>query len=149
MNKNIVNITKIAAILILLLSSNLIFGQQVSKKSEYSKLLVGTWKLDNMEFKDSNIPEEYLDLLMKKYEEIKDSIVFVFNEDKTYFSKGIGASKTGVWQVAEDGKYVIVTIDGKSEGEKTRILKITNNELIMAPMQEHSTNSKFTLYRYE
>lgn len=121
------------------------YSQNANKQVENTKMLIGTWKLDTMKFENFEFPEEYLPLVQERYQQMKDSTLFIFNEDRTYFSSGVNAESHGTWRITSDGKYILVRIKGSEKEEKSKIKSISNSKLIMIPMQESASNSEFIL----
>lgn len=141
--------TKLILFVILTTLSYSVLSQQANKQVEYSKMLIGTWKLDTMKFENFSFPEEYLPIIQERYQQMKDSSIFVFNEDRTYFSRGVNSHTKGSWRITGDGKYILVRIEGKDREERSQIKSISNEKLIMIPMQESASNSKFILKKAE
>lgn len=136
---------KFLSLIILVFVTSIVYSQQSKKQTEFSEMLIGSWKLDTMEIKDFQVPEEMMPFVTERYNKMKEEALFVFNEDFTYFSKGLGSEMKGVWSISRNGKYIIVSIEGREKEERTEIISITPVQLIMTPAQSSSSNSKFTL----
>ncbi|MEJ5268478.1 MAG: hypothetical protein WHW07_11830, partial [Bacteroidales bacterium] len=59
----------------------------------------------------------------------------------------IEGEKHGAWSISTDGKYVLVKLDGETKVEKTLIISLTNDRLILAPDDPTATNSKAYMYK--
>lgn len=140
---------KFYTLIVILFFSVNVFAQQGKKQAEYSQMLVGTWKIDTMEIKDFQVPPEYLPLIIDRYNKMKENAFFQFNEDKTYHSEGIGGLSKGQWKLSNDAKFIIVTLAETGKEEKSQILQLTEKQLIMAPVQQNSSNSKVTLFKVQ
>ncbi len=136
---------RILLLLMLTLCTSVLFAQQNRKQVEFSQMLIGSWQLDTMEIKDFQVPEEMMPFLTERYNKMKEESLFVFNEDFTYFSTGMGSDIKGTWSISKNGKFIIISIEGREKEERTEILSISSSRLVMAPAQAGSTNSTFTL----
>lgn len=116
-------------------------------KKLYSDYLVGTWKLDSLEFGNYNLAPQYQEMIKQKLPEIMEKTEVTFTKDKRYFKKGIEGEKHGAWSISTDGKYVLVKLDGETKVEKTLIISLTNDRLILAPDDPTATNSKAYMYK--
>lgn len=122
-----------------------VFSQNLQKK--YSELIIGTWKIDSLDINSYKLSPEYETLVRQKMPEFIEHIEIQFLKNNIYHKKGNEGEKKGTWSISEDGKYVLVKIDGETKVSKTAIVKLTEDKLIIAPENPNSINSHAYLYK--
>lgn len=125
------------------------FNQESSISAKYTEFLIGKWKLDTVQINTADIPKEFIPLLKERVVKMQKTAEFIFTEDNIYRTKGIGQNIPGVWRISEEGEYILIKLDTRDVEEKTKIVEISEDRLIMAPTEGESSNSTFTLYKYE
>ncbi len=56
-------------------------------KKQYSDYLVGTWKLDSLEFGNYNLAPQYQEMIKQKLPDIMEKTEVTFTKDKRYYKK--------------------------------------------------------------
>jgi hypothetical protein len=140
------NKMKILLGMFFLISASLVFGQK-NIKSEYTKMLQGTWKVDSLEIGSFNLSPEYEEIVRQKMPEIIAMTEVQFSARKKYYKRGFEGETEGNWEVSKDGEFIIVKQKNEAKLSKTRIIKITEDKLIIAPEDPSSANSKAYLYK--
>jgi hypothetical protein len=124
------------------------FSQSRNLKAEYTKLIVGTWKVDSLEIGSFNLSPEYQEIVKQKLPEIIANTEVVFKANKDYSKKGFEGSTSGKWEISKDGDYVLVKLDGSGTVSRTKIISLTSTKMVMAPDDENSANSRAFLYKF-
>lgn len=122
------------------------FSQQ-DIKSEYTNLIIGTWKLDSIDMGSFNLSPEYAEIVKQKLPEIIAMTEVEFAKRKKYYKKGFDGEVQGKWSISNDGAFVLIVLDGETAVTKTKILELTEDKLIIAPDNDESANSKAYMYR--
>ena len=138
---------KLFFLTIILLTTVILFAQEDNLIENYNNYLVGTWRLDTMEIKGAEIPPEYLPIIIEQYNKMKEKSRFIFDNDFKYTSIGTQSTKNGTWRISDDSRFILVKIDGNENEEKSRIIKLSSDSLIMAPTNQNSSNSTIYLYK--
>lgn len=120
---------------------------QNNLKGEYTKLIQGTWKVDSLEIGSFNLSPEYEEIVRQKMPEIIAMTEVQFNSRKKYLKKGFEGTKEGTWSISDDGEFVLVKLNGETKVSKTRIIKLTDDKMILAPEDANSANSKAYMYK--
>jgi RNA-binding protein YlmH len=120
---------------------------QNNLKGEYTKLIQGTWKVDSLEIGSFNLSPEYEEIVRQKMPEIIAMTEVQFNSRKKYLKKGFEGTKEGTWSISDDGEFVLVKLNGETKVSKTRIIKLTDEKMILAPEDANSANSKAYMYK--
>ncbi|MBN2777667.1 MAG: lipocalin family protein [Bacteroidales bacterium] len=120
---------------------------QNNLKGEYTKLIQGTWKVDSLEIGSFNLSPEYEEIVRQKMPEIIAMTEVQFNSRKKYLKKGFEGTKEGTWSISDDGQFVLVKLNGETKVSKTRIIKLTDEKMILAPEEANSANSKAYMYK--
>jgi hypothetical protein len=116
-------------------------------QSSYSKMIVGTWKVDSLELGSLKLSPEYEKMIREKMPEIIAMTEVKFSSNKKYYKKGMEGVTEGTWSISKDGQYVLVKFQGETEVTKTKIVSLTNEKLIMAPDDPNAVNSKAYMYK--
>jgi len=116
-------------------------------KADYTKKIVGTWKVDSLEIGNFNLSPEYEAIIKQKMPEIIAMTEVRFNSNKKYYKQGMEGTTEGTWEISKDGVYVLVKLNGESTISRTKIITLTDSKLIMSPDDENATNSKAYLYK--
>lgn len=116
-------------------------------KDECEKMIEGTWKVDSLDIGSFNLSPQYAEIVKQKLPEIIESTEVVFGKRKKYKKTGFEGETTGTWSISKDGAYVLVKLDGDSKVTKTKIVKLTDEKLIIAPDNEDSANSRAYMYK--
>jgi hypothetical protein len=116
-------------------------------QSSYSKMIVGTWKVDSLELGSLQLSPEYEKLIKERMPEIIAMTEVRFSANKKYYKKGMEGVTEGTWSISKDGQYVLVKAQGESEVSKTKIVSLTNDKMIMAPDDPNAVNSKAYMYK--
>ncbi|MDY0314913.1 MAG: hypothetical protein RBR32_07535 [Bacteroidales bacterium] len=137
-------------VLFLLLSlvfafSTSLFSQNLEAKN--SKMIVGKWKVDSLDIGDFQLSPQYEYILKEKLPQIIESTEVHFYPNKKYFKKGLEGTIEGKWSVSKDGQFVSVKTKGKDKEDKTKIISLTEDKLIIAPEDPNAANSKVYLYK--
>jgi hypothetical protein len=138
---------KLFFLTIILLTTVILFAQEDNLTENYNNYLVGTWRLDTMEIKGAEIPPEYLPIIIEQYNKMKEKSRFIFDNDFKYTSIGTQTTKNGTWRISDDSRFILVKIEGSENEEKSRIIKLTSDSLVMAPTNQNSSNSTIYLYK--
>ncbi len=133
--------------IVLLMISASAFTQNL--KSDYSKKIVGTWKVDSLEIGNFNLSPQYEAMLREKMPEIIAMTEVRFTSNKKYYKQGFEGTTEGTWDISKDGTYVLVKLNGESNVTRTKIVSLTDTKLIMAPDDENAANSKAYLYKVQ
>ncbi|PLX07140.1 MAG: hypothetical protein C0596_12150 [Marinilabiliales bacterium] len=141
------NSRKTLALLALIFVSTLAFSQNLKK--DYIKMLEGTWKVDSLEIGSFNLSPEYEEIVRQKMPEIIAMTEVQFKSRKRYYKKGFEGETEGTWDVSNDGKFILVKINGESKITKTRIIEISDEKLIIAPEDPNSANSRAFMYKVD
>ncbi|HUM89569.1 MAG TPA: lipocalin family protein [Prolixibacteraceae bacterium] len=112
------------------------------------KYMVGTWKMDTIFLKENTNLGDYKALYDQKFIELRDSTLFEFKADYSYIKTVKTKITTGVWKISDDGTQIIIIKEDSNNEEKSRILELNNNLLMMSPLSE-STNSKVILKKVD
>lgn len=112
------------------------------------KYMVGTWKMDTIFLKENTNLGDYKALYDQKFIELRDSTLFEFKSDYSYIKTVKTKITTGVWKISDDGTQIIIIKEDSNTEEKSRILELNNNLLMMSPLSE-STNSKVILKKVD
>ncbi|HOZ29827.1 MAG TPA: lipocalin family protein [Bacteroidales bacterium] len=131
----------------IIISYGNIFSQNL--KSEYTKMIVGTWKVDSLEIGSFNLSPQYEEMIRQKMPEIIAMTEVRFMSNKKYFKQGFEGTTEGRWDISQDGQFIIVKSNNSSDVSRTKIVSLTNDKLIMAPDDENSVNSKAYLYKVQ
>ncbi|MDD4150692.1 MAG: lipocalin family protein [Bacteroidales bacterium] len=116
-------------------------------KSEYSKMLKGTWKVDSLDISSINLSPEYEEIVRQKMPEIIAITEVQFKSGNKYYKKGFEGEREGTWSVSDNGEFILLKLNGDSKISKTRIVKLTEDKLILAPEEPSSVNSKAYMYK--
>jgi len=134
------------ALVVLVFLSTIAFSQQNVKK-DYIKLLQGTWKVDSLEIGSFNLSPQYEEIVRQKMPEIIANTEVQFNPRKRYYKRGFEGETEGTWDVSDDGKYILVKLNGESGITKTKIVSISEDKLVIAPDDPKSANSRAYMYK--
>lgn len=127
---------------------NLLAQSNKTNIKELENMLIGTWKVDTIYLKTELNLGAYYELYVEKFREIKDLTSFIFEKNKSYSNKTLkGLEKNGKWRISPDGKKIIVRIDDTGKDETSKIELLSNDSLIISPLEE-SSNSKVVLYKF-
>lgn len=140
MNRKILLVT-----IVMLVITGSVFSQNL--KSQYTKNIVGTWKVDSLDIGSFNLSPQYEALLRDKMPEIIAMTEVKFTSGKKYHKKGFEGETEGTWDISKDGAYILVKLNGESKVTRTKIVMLTEDKMIMAPDDENAVNSKAYLYK--
>lgn len=132
-------------VIILLIITGSAFAQD--KQASYTKMIVGTWKVDSLELGSLKLSAEYEKIVKDKMVEIIATTEVKFSSNKKYLKKGMEGTTEGTWSISKDGQYVLIKQNGKADISKSVIVSITDEKLIMAPDDPNSANSKAYMYK--
>lgn len=131
--------------IILLMITGAAFSQDL--QASYTKMIVGTWKVDSLELGNLKLSPEYQKIVKEKMAEIIATTEVKFSSNKKYLKKGMEGTTEGIWSISKDGQHILIKTNGKSEVSKSIIISITNDKLIMAPDDPNAVNSKAYMYK--
>lgn len=121
------------------------FSQNI--KSDYEKKILGSWKVDSLDIGSFNLSPEYAEIVKEKLPQIIAMTQVEFGKKKKYHKTGFDGETKGTWSISKDGAFVLIKLDGESKVSKTKIIKLTDDKLIIAPDNEESANSKAYMYK--
>ncbi len=120
---------------------------QKNLKSEYAKMLKGTWKVDSMDIGNFNLSPEYEEIVRQKLPEIIAKTEVQFKSGNKYYKKGFEGEREGTWSISDNGQFILVKLNGDSKISKTKIIELSDTKLILAPEDPNSANSKAYMYK--
>lgn len=124
-----------------------VFSQDL--KTLNTKQIVGVWKVDSLEIGSFNLSPQYEAIVRDKMPEIIAMTEIKFLANKKYSKKGFDGTSEGNWSISKDGTQVLIKLDGSNDVSITKIIKLTDKKLVIAPDNENSANSKAYLYKVE
>ncbi len=110
-----------------------------------SKMIIGTWKIDNIETTEE-IPEEHKEMYKKMMDEMKKSSSFTFNEDGTLETKISEKNTTGKWSLNDDGKTLTVEEDNGKTNTST-IQEISSSKIVFTDESDKGAKTTITLVK--
>ncbi|MDD2634379.1 MAG: lipocalin family protein [Bacteroidales bacterium] len=120
---------------------------QKNIKSEYAKMLKGTWKVDSMDIGNFNLSPEYEAIVRQKLPDIIAKTEVQFKSGNKYYKKGFEGEREGTWSISDNGHFILVKLKGDSKISKTKIIELNDTKLILAPEETSSANSKAYMYK--
>ncbi|MDR2836576.1 MAG: hypothetical protein LBV69_10375 [Bacteroidales bacterium] len=142
--KIILKISFIISILSITLNA---IAQKEEIQEKYEKMMIGTWKVDSLELKLANLAPEYQEFAREKTKQIIPTIEISISEDHKYSMKGMPGVKNGIWGISKDGKLLNVKPIDNKPIEKSKIISLTEDKMIIQPLNPNSGNSKAYLYK--
>ncbi len=134
-------------ICVALFFTSALFSQ--NQKKDFEKFIVGKWKVDSLEIGNFNLAPQYEAIIKEKLPQIIESTEVIFYPNKKYYKKGFEGTTEGTWTMSKDGQYISVKIKGKDKEDRTKVILLTNNKLILAPDDENAVNSKAYMYKVD
>lgn len=147
MKKNLI-ITLLIAIFIII--SKITMSQNENIYDKYSRLIVGTWKVDSLSINKQvleNMADDFKALAKQKLKEIVPNVEINVTSDKKWTTKGFPSLSSGVWEISKDGTTLSVKPLNDGPIQKSKIISITENKMIIEPINEKSINSAVYLYK--
>lgn len=135
---------KTQLILLILLSSVMTINAQTNLQKTNTKLLQGTWKIDTM-YLETDLSEVTMALYAKRFKEIKENTRFVFSKTGEYKKISSKKDKLGKWEINSNGRTIIINFNDSDEISRTSIRELTNNKLVMVPLNKMAQNTKVEL----
>lgn len=142
---------KLLFAILIICTSSVLLAQKPQKSSlcmMNEKYMVGSWKMDTIFLKDNIKLGDYQALYDQKFNELKDSTLFEFRADYIYLKTVRSTVSIGTWKISADGTQIITVKEDGNIEEKSRILELNDNLLMMSPLSE-STNSKVILKKVQ
>jgi len=121
------------------------FAQNVGANN--SKMIIGKWKIDSLDVGDSPLAVQYKQIVEEKMAQIIETTEVLFYPNKKYLKKGFDGTTEGTWRISKDGQYVSVKIKGRDKEDRTKIISITDDKLIIAPDDPNAVNAKVYMYK--
>jgi len=122
-------------------------AQAKKELNKFEKMLVATWKVDSISIPMNNLAPEYQALAKQKMQEILPNIELIISSDQKYSMKGWTGVKDGIWTISKDGQILSVKPLDDKPVEKTKVILLTDEKLILESLNDKAKSTKIYFYK--